>query len=71
MDEGMMLEIKQRALLLWVDNPRLYASLYAVEAAMMIGASIVIEQGGPDPIPGEETEESQLEALWETNSAPQ
>lgn len=53
MDEGMMLEIKQRALLLFVDNPRLYANLDAVEAAMTIGASIVVERGGPDPVPGE------------------
>jgi len=51
MDDGMMLEIKRRALLLWVDNPRHYANLDAVEAAMTIGASIVIERGGPDPIP--------------------
>ena len=51
MDEGMMLEIKQRALLLFVDNPRLYANLDAVEAAMTIGASIIVERGGPDPIP--------------------
>lgn len=53
MDEGMMLEIKRRALLLWADNPRHYANLEAIEAAMTIGASIVIERGGPDPIPGE------------------
>lgn len=51
-----MLEIKRRALLLWVDNPRLYANLDAVEAAMTIGASIVIERGGPDPVPGEPDE---------------
>lgn len=49
----MMLEIKRRALLLFVDNPRHYANLDAVEAAMTIGASIVIERGGPDPIPDE------------------
>jgi hypothetical protein len=53
MNEGMMLEIKQRALLLYTDNPRHYANLDAVEAAMTIGASIVIERGGPDPIPDE------------------
>jgi len=54
MDDGMILEIKRRALLLWVDNPRHYANLDAIEAAMTIGASIVIERGGPDPIPGEQ-----------------
>jgi hypothetical protein len=53
MDDGMILEIKRRALLLWVDNPRHYANLEAVEAAMTIGASIVVERGGLDPIPGE------------------
>ena len=51
-----MLEIKRRALLLFTDNPRHYANLHAVEAAMTIGASIVIERGGPDPIPGEVNE---------------
>lgn len=71
MDDGMILEIKRRALLLLVDNPRHYANLDAIEAAMTIGASIVIERGGPDPIPREETEESRMEALWETNTAPQ
>ena len=48
-----MLEIKQRALLLLLDNPNMYSSLYAVQAAMSIGASIVLERGGPDPVPGE------------------
>ena len=51
----MMLEIKRRALLLWADNPRHYANLDAVEAAMTIGASIVIERGGVDQVPGENT----------------
>ena len=56
MDEGLMLEIKQRALLLLVDNPNMYSSLYAVQAAMSIGASIVLERGRHDPVPGENEE---------------
>jgi hypothetical protein len=53
MDEGMIKEINRRATVLFLDNLRLYANVAAVEAAMTIGASIVIERGGPDPIPGE------------------
>ena len=70
MDEGIISEIKRRALLLWVDNHGHYANLAAVEAAMTIGASIVMERGGPDPLPSEDADAEEaalLRRLYPTN----
>lgn len=36
-------EIKRRALLFVIDNPRLFHLQTQIEAAMMVGASIVLE----------------------------
>ena len=37
-------EVKRRALLFCVDNPRLSNELTVIETAMLIGASVVMEQ---------------------------
>lgn len=37
-------EVKRRALLFCVDNPKFVNQLAAIEAAMLIGSSIVMEQ---------------------------
>ena len=35
-----------------------------ITSAMTIGASIVLERGGPDPVPGEDEHDADLEALF-------
>jgi hypothetical protein len=56
-------EINKRAKVLTEDNlygnkmdPSYPHLLALITSAMTIGASIVIERGGPDPIPGESEE---------------
>jgi hypothetical protein len=48
--EKMMAEIKRRVLLFCTDNPRFANHMPAIEAAMLIGATIAFEYAWPGPL---------------------
>jgi hypothetical protein len=57
MNDAIIQEIKRRARVYAEDNLRFPDSrdYLMIENAMLIGASVVLENGGPDPVPGEES----------------
>lgn len=53
--EKLVAEVKRRVLLFCVDNPKFSGHMDVIEAAMLIGASITLEQNTNElfkPLPG-------------------